>query len=247
MYNWEDEEFYDESQYASEIECLRDAIRGSVKKEILDEMKRLETENKKLQGIKEHFEEIERDYERKKEECDRIIAAAEYRARSARLEEILRDHKLIKWKVACTLAYGPKCEKCDKSRQIKVMLPSGRTVDDRCQCKTGDGRYYYPVPYGLHEISDKTYGIRAFYKECSAYDGEKYYVVDREFSMSILDDSMKKNIEDWKNHKMKEDKITSFLFDDREECQNICDVLNEKQGHPEWIYNLEGESLVEVK
>ena len=72
-------------------------------------------------------------------------------------------------------------------------------------------------------------------------------MIDGELSMSICDDSMKKKIEDWKNHKIEEGKVTNLLFDDREECQNICNVLNEKQGHPEWIYNLEGESLVEVK
>lgn len=246
MFDLEDEEFYDESQYAEEVENLREAIRRSVKKEILDEMNRLKTENEKLQGIKEHFDEVKREYERKKAQCDIAIAAAEENARRARLEEILRDHRLIRWKVACVLTYGPKCEKCDKSRQIKVILPSGRTVDDRCRCKTGERYYYYPVPYGLHEISDK-YGVRAFYKECGLCDNEKYYVIDTEFTLSICDDSMKKKIEAWKNHKVEEREVKSLLFDDKGECQNICDVLNEKQGHPEWIYRLDGELLENVK
>lgn len=35
MFDLEDEEFYDESQYAEEVENLREAIRRSVKKKFL--------------------------------------------------------------------------------------------------------------------------------------------------------------------------------------------------------------------
>lgn len=104
MLDWEDKEFYEESQYTEEIENLREAIRNSVKKEILDEMNRLKTENEKLQGIKEHFDEVKREYERKKAQCDIAIATAEENARRARLEEILEDHRMIRWKVDMGMA-----------------------------------------------------------------------------------------------------------------------------------------------
>lgn len=38
----------------------------------------------------------------------------------------------------------------------------------------------------------------------------------------------------------KEEGIENALFDNKEECQKICDELNEEQGHPEWIYALDG-------
>ena len=76
MYDWEDQEFYESSKYADEVEALQSAIRRSIREEVMKEMNRLQEENKKLQGIKEHFESIKRDYERKKSECDRIIANA---------------------------------------------------------------------------------------------------------------------------------------------------------------------------
>ena len=122
MYDWEDEEFYENSPYTDEIEALQSAIRNSIKKEVLEEMNRLQEENRKLQGIKEHFESVKRDYERKKSECDRIIANAEYNARTARFSELMKDHKVIRWNVSYKLAYGAKCDKCDNSRHIEITL-----------------------------------------------------------------------------------------------------------------------------
>lgn len=64
-YDYPEEEFYPESEYQEQIDALKEAIRSSVKSEILEEMNRLRTENEKLQGIKEHFEEVKKDYEKK--------------------------------------------------------------------------------------------------------------------------------------------------------------------------------------
>lgn len=80
-YDYPEEEFYPESEYQEQIDALKEAIKNSVKSEILEEMNRLRAENEKLQGIKEHFEEVKRDYEKKKDECDRIIRNAEYNAK----------------------------------------------------------------------------------------------------------------------------------------------------------------------
>ena len=66
MYDWEDQEFYESSQYADEIEALQSAIRSSIRKEVLEEMNRLQEENKKLQGIKEHFESVKREIMKEK-------------------------------------------------------------------------------------------------------------------------------------------------------------------------------------
>ena len=57
--------------------ALEEAVRNSVRREILDEMNRLKRENEELQDVKEHFDEVKANYERKKAECDRIIADAE--------------------------------------------------------------------------------------------------------------------------------------------------------------------------
>ena len=135
-YDYPEEEFYPESEYQEQIDALKEAIKSSVKSEILEEMNRLRAENEKLQGIKEHFEEVKRDYEKKKDECDRIIRNAECNAKKMRLSELMKDHKVAKWKVGRELVYGPKCCKCNSDRSIEVRLPSGRIAEDECECKT---------------------------------------------------------------------------------------------------------------
>lgn len=239
MYDWEDQEFYESSQYADEIEALQSAIRSSIRKEVLEEMNRLQEENKKLQGIKEHFESVKRDYERKKSECDRIIANAEYNARTARFSELMEDHKVIRWKVDWELAYGVKCDMCDASRHIKVALPSGRVVEDRCKCNTKSRRLFFSAPCALYEISDRN-GLKGWYKECTSSDGEKTYTIsDRYFT--ICDANNKKVMEKLKRYE--EEEIENVLYDSKEECQKICDELNEKAGHPEWIYAMNGTTI----
>ena len=243
MYDWEDEEFYENIPYTDEIEALQSAIRSSIRKEVLKEMNRLQEENKKLQGIKEHFESVKRDYERKKAACDRIITNAEYKARTARFSKLMEDHKLIRWKVDYKLAYGKKCEKCDKERHIEVTLPSGRKANDSCKCNTKSRKLYFPVPRVLYEISDSR-GLMGWYKECTSSDGGKYYTISSGYS-TICDRNNKKAIEELKRHEEKG--IYNALFDSREECQKICDELNAEEGHPEWIYSMDGKLVMEEK
>ena len=154
-YDYPEEEFYPESEYQEQIDALKEAIKSSVKSEILEEMNRLRAENEKLQGIKEHFEEVKSDYEKKKDECDRIIRNAEYNAKKMRLSELMKDHKVVKWKVGRELVYGPKCCKCNSDRSIEVRLPSGRIAEDECECKTKSKYYYYPKMYVLSEFTDR--------------------------------------------------------------------------------------------
>ena len=239
MYDWEDQKFYESSQYPNEIEALQSAIRSSIRKEVLEEMNQLQEENKKLQGIKENFESVRRDYERKKSECDRIIANAEYKARTARFSELMEDHKVIRWSVDWKLAYGAKCDMCDASRYINVTLPSGRTVEDRCKCHTDSRRLFFPAPCALYRISDE-YGLMGWYKECTSSDEKKYYISSNDY-FTICDRNNKEAMEELKRHE--EQKIEKVLYDSKEECQKICDKLNEKEGHPEWIYAIDGTTI----
>lgn len=130
-YDYPEEEFYPESEYQEQIDALKEVIKSSVKSEILEEMNRLRAENEKLQGIKEHFEEVKKDYEKKKDECDRIIRNAEYNAKKMRLADLMKDHKVIKWKVSWEFVYGPKCDKCDLTECEKYFHDKYPVREDR--------------------------------------------------------------------------------------------------------------------
>lgn len=85
MYDFDDD-YYEPGEFDEKIEELKDAIRDSVKEEIKSELECLREENKKLQGIKENFEEVKASYEKKKSKCDRIAREAEDNAKRASTE-----------------------------------------------------------------------------------------------------------------------------------------------------------------
>ena len=89
MYDFDDD-YYEPGEFDEKIEELKDAIRDSVKEEIKSELECLREENKKLQGIKENFEEVKASYEKKKSKCDRIAREAEDNAKRARLDALMK-------------------------------------------------------------------------------------------------------------------------------------------------------------
>lgn len=240
-YDYPEEEFYPESEYQEQIDALKEAIKSSVKSEILEEMNRLRAENEKLQGIKEHFEEVKKDYEKKKDECDRIIRNAEYNAKKMRLSELMKDHKVVKWKVDRELVYGPKCCKCNSNRSIEVRLPSGRIAEDECECKTKSKYYYYPKMYVLSEFTDRYRcgEIVAHYTEERSSHGDDVYY--ERYTCTICDSSTE---EDKKEAiRTLSDKVREILFDQEEKCQEVCDRLNDGLGN--YLYTFEGENIKE--
>lgn len=235
-YDYPEEEFYLESEYQDQIDALKEAIRSSVKAEILEEMNRLREENKKLQGIKGHFEEVKRDYERKKSECDRTIATAKQEAKTMRLSELMQDHKVAKWKIHSELVYGPKCCKCNSNRSIEVRLPSGRTAEDTCECKTEGKRYYYPKMYVLSEFTDRFRRgeiVAHYTEELGSRDDDVFY---ERYAHTVCDQFT----EEEKKEAIRtlSDKVREILFDQEEKCQEVCDRLNEGLG--DFLYMFDG-------
>lgn len=238
-YDYPEEEFYPESEYQEQIDALKEAIKNSVKSEILEEMNRLRSENEKFQGIKEHFEEVKKDYEKKKGECDRIVRNAEYNAKKMRLVDLMKDHKVIKWKITWEYVYGPKCDKCDSNREVEVKLPSGKIVKDLCRCSTDSKRYYYPKRYILSEFNDRYGGgkITAHYSE-ERSGNDTYYEL---YSSTVCD----KYTEDRKKEAIESlsDEVRDILFSEENECQKVCDRLNAGLGN--FLYKNNGESVKE--
>lgn len=238
-YDYDEEEIYSDSKYQEQVENLEEAIKASVKTEILDEMNRLRTENEKLQGIKDHFEEVKRDYEKKKAECDRVVRNAEYNAKRMRLAEVMKDHKVVKWKITWTLVYGKKCDKCDSSRNVEIKLPSGRVVYDSCECKTDSKRYYYPKRYILSEFNDRYGRITAHYSEEKIHNEKDTYYKLYTYTVcdKFTDTEKKEAIETLS------DRVLGMLFDEQEECQEVCDRLNASLN--DYMYVMDGTGVKE--
>lgn len=232
MYEYEDyEDYFEPGEFDEEIERMKEALRKSVKKEIQDELQRLREENKNLQGIKEHFEQIKKDFERKKSECDRIIANAERNAMGTRLVKLLDAYKLVLWSPDYKYHYKKKCDKCDRWRNIKFTLPSGKVVDDKCSCNESE-RVAYPAMYMVYEMNDRHSGLTVWYKKCGK-SGDEYIHLDcaSRVPKLVID------------HNMKFEEIPTdreVFFATYEECMAYCEYLTPDREAQGYLYRQDG-------
>lgn len=197
-------------------------------------MKSYARKTKKLQGIKENFESIKEDYERKKAECDRAMQSAEYKAKRAKLKELMEQFKITMWSVDWDYLYKKKCNKCGKSRKIKVVLPSGKTVDDDCKCGISK-KVYHPQEERLYKLSDKYGCTDAWYElSSSSEDGDT-------FAYSTCVKTIVDHNKDFEKIKNAES-LRGVFFTTKEECQKFCDYINgtETEGYD---YDLAGKLI----
>lgn len=226
---YDEEPFFNGGEFDEEIEQFKETLKKSVKKEVLEELEKLRAENKELQGIKANFEEVKREYERKKTECDRAIREAESKAYRARLSEIMEQCKIILYAPGRKQAYKKKCDKCDERRQVKVSLPSGRVVEDRCSCCETE-RFYFPERYLIYEIADRSWEIITWYKKCGKSPDE-YFLTD---TCSIVPNLII-------DHNIAFEKIPTdkrVFFTTWAECEEYCKYLSPEK--MEYLYNLDG-------
>lgn len=233
----DDGDYFEPGEFDEKIEELKNELRESVKKEINDEIEKLRKENKELQGIKRNFESVKKDFERKKDECDRAIQAAEYKAKQARLKELMEHFKVTLWAVDLDYWYKKKCDKCDKYRRIQVTLPSGKVVDDECSCRVSK-KVYYPKENALYELCERNRKIMAWYRE-KGITGEEYFVADTSanYAKVIVDHN-----KDFKE--IEGEELRKVFFTTKEECQAFCDYINGTEVL-EYDYNVEGQAVAQ--
>ena len=233
MYYMDDEDYFEPGEFDEKIEELKNELRESVKKEIKDELEKLRKENKKLQDIKENFESVKKDYERKKAECNRAMQNAEHKAKQARLKELMDCFKITLWSVRWDYQYKKKCDKCNFQRYVKVTLPSGKMADDDCECGIGK-LVYYPQEQILYRLSDGYRQLMAWYiPRSNAEDDTFTYTKDVKV---IIDHD--KDFEE-----IDEKKLQGTFFTTKEECQEFCDYMNEKEENSGYDYDLAGKLI----
>lgn len=230
------DDFYEEpGEFDEQIQEFKELLKRTVKNEFLEEMERLRKENRKLQGIKDNFEQVKRDYEKKKHDCDIAIGRAEDNARRARLHEIMQTLRVDLWRAYHVRAYIPKCEKCNISRNIEVVLPSGKKANGDCVCNKSK-IILIPREETLYEFTDSRssdHKITAWYTEKDGH-GEEYFksttvpagVVDHNRSFESL-------IE----------KPDNIFFTTMEECQEFCNYYNKQIGAEDYKFECDGKRI----
>lgn len=236
MSYWDDEDYFEPSEFDEKIEELKEELRNSVKQEIKDEVERLRKENEELRDIKDNFEVIKADFESKKFEYEMATKNAELKAKQARLTELMELYKLTLWSVKWHYQYKKKCDKCNFWRNIEVTLPSGNVVDDACKCKVSK-KVYHPKENVLYEMNDIDREINVFYKK-KGDKGREYFVADvnEEYAKVIVDHN-----KDFK--RIEEEGFIRTFFTTKEECQEFCDYLNGTEKNSGYDYDLEGQLI----
>lgn len=219
--NCYDDGFYHEpSEFEMLVDDFKESLLKSVKEEFVSEMKRLREENATLQSVKKNFEEIKRDYENTKRELDREYSDLKRKVRSERLVELMEDYKLNLYDVNSRREIPPKCDKCDRFRQVEFLTPLGRKTKEKCLC--ADGKIIYEprelVRYEF-KISRDRKTLIAWYRQYG--DDEDGFVMDS----SILAETIYSD-------EMAFGSLNRYstYFKTKEDCQRYCDYLNEQEG-----------------
>ena len=233
---WEEDDYYDYSEFNMQIEQFKESIRNSVKEEITETIENLKAELATYKDLKENWE------AKNKELDDKI---REYETAKWQLEQDIR--KELKQQTLVDLmgetynAWGidyttecliPKCDKCDDKRKIHFKSPSGKDLTEDCSCNI-QGRVYFVVPAELKKVvshkyegrpssnyNEILYSYKAIKKTCY-YDKEVEQTLNR-ITMSTLDTIFDR---DWSYDLWD----SGIVFATKEEAEEFCRIVNEQE------------------
>lgn len=223
------EDFYNEgpSDYELFMNDLKETLKKSIKDEFIKEMDKLRTENKKLQDIKENFEQIKLDYAHKEQELKAREQDMEKNLARKKIMELatIADMKAQIYYIDDDTAYLPKCDKCDENRLIHFKSPTGKDCTEPCpDCGTTYHKYYVKPVDTMKILFPNDPAIRrvAYYLRHDHW-GETYsYDLQDIYRGSAADYDASDGY-----------KMHHTAFESKELAQEICDRINKERGIPE--------------
>ena len=221
------EDFFNEgpSDYELFMNDLKETLKKSIKDEFIKEMDKLRAENKKLQNVKENFEQIKLNYAHKEQELKAREQDMEKNLARKKIMELatIADMKPQIYYIDDATGFLPKCNKCDENRLIHFKSPSGRDCTESCPDCGATYHKYYVKPVDTLRISfpnDPQIKRVAYYLRHDGW-GESYtYNLQDIYRGSAEEFDLQIN----RNH---------IAFESKELAQEICNRLNKKYGIPE--------------
>lgn len=218
MCYYDDDFFYEPSEFEEKVDELKESLALAVKEDILAELKKLREENESLKVFKGKKEEYERELKRTKNECDRKIREAEENAKKMKLREVLDFISVTGYRPKAEYIKKPKCDKCDKYRKIHYITPMGREAEEYCKCNDSIVKYSpKEVKLLKFDVDNREDDVTFHYekeKESEYYDRYNYIAnVCRNLDADIDFES-----------------INSYtvVFLKKEDCQRYCEWLEKK-------------------
>lgn len=223
------EDFFNEgpSDYELFMNDLKETLKKSIKDEFIKEMDKLRAENKKLQNVKENFEQIKLDYAHKEQELKAKEQDMEKNLARKKIMELatIADMKAQIYYIDDDTAYLPKCDKCDENRLIHFKSPTGKDCTEPCpDCGTTYHKYYVKPVDTMKILFPNDPAIRrvAYYLRHDHW-GETYsYDLQDIYRGSAADYDASDGY-----------KMHHTAFESNELAQEICDRINKERGIPE--------------
>lgn len=227
-----DKEFYNEpSEYDQMVEDFRLSLMQSVKKEFLDKMQRLEKENAELREVKQNWERLKSEYEEKQREQRYQIEQERRNVRRERLAKLFEQcgMNVALFKPKGSLFRLDKCEKCDENRRIHFQSPSGRDLQEECECARG----YYPVSPVLYTmvkfhryIKNQDCNVYTFF-QAESDDDYDYYRAEPIACTNLY------HGQDFSE--LYAELQENVFFEDEAQCRLYCDYINNVRKIPREI------------
>lgn len=224
MTYYEEDFYYEPSEFDEQVDEFKKLLMSSVKKEFLEEMDRLKKENSELQGIKENWEEIQNSYARKEYELEDHKKKSLSEAKRMALKDLIKDYQIILYTASSKTIQKQKCDNCNEKRELSFSTPKGRKFTCSCDCATGDSVYFPQanIAYEFAVRDNYSRNLLVWYKR---FEKDDYFNV---FNIYDSGGTVPENIY---KEGMEYEGLTSYriYFKTEEECQKYCDWLNSRK------------------
>ncbi len=220
--NYNADDFYDEpTEFEEKLKELKKSLATAIKDKYKSEMERLKSENAQLQRVKRDWVSIQNEYAAKSRQLEYEREKLEQKVRRERLDSLLADLRIIRFRAVTERVLPPKCDKCNDKREIEYLTPLGKKAKENCDCSVGK-LVYKPQEYVVSEYGTDHNGkrLQIWYKH-GRFEDSDHDIFDSGlsyFCRTIYKDGM-----DYEGL----NSLDTF-FDSREDCQTYCDWLNQK-------------------
>ena len=219
---WDNYEPFDQ-----EIESLKDTLRDSVNEETKALIASLRTDNADLKARLSNLDNLTREAERAKWEAEQAKTNAAHdaknEARKMRLDELLAALNEHLYRVIYAGVERPKCNKCDKDRNLHYVTPRGRKLTERCECSEKD--YYWTVEEQVgHEVATRSGKWVVWWCDVEGLDDDEYggYMISH-----VLKPAELATPEDIKASPR------GYGFHNKDDAQALADLLNTEEASDE--------------
>lgn len=234
---------YFEEYFSENDEVVAEIVniaKGLVSAEIKDKLtnqentiKELEEELNFYKNYQEEKKSLDRELAKIKRESEAAYNKGYEECKKKRLQNLLDLQHY--WVISYEMDYiNPKCDKCDDNRNIHFFSPSGKELEEKCECGKTHKHFLakqsdmVSMIFGYHcnDGSPARYYAKPAYKEYGRerqvfeFESNRIWVYENADTLEHI----------LKEHSGSEKQYYNFTFESEKDAQKYADWLNENYG-----------------